>query len=542
MTSTPGATNRAATTPDATTPTSTTQPSTTPGATTSYDRVPYPSHAYSQTHPDRLATVATLLGMRPAPPKQCRLLELGCGAGTNLIAMAFHAPRSEFLGFDLAPSAIEEARVAVAELGLRNLRFEVADLRELPDDLGHFDYVVSHGVYSGVPAEARDALLAACARHLAPQGVGYVSYNAYPGWHIRDMVRGMVRFHVRTIDDPQEKIRQGRGLLQLLAQSCAGTPDVYRQMLAREVEYLARRTPFVFFHDTLSEVNHPVWFHEFVAHAARHGLQFLGEADWVEPNLQEFPQAVADGLAGAGGDRLLLEQYVDFVKCRAFRQTLLCRFPTELRSPEPSVVRALHVAAPVRPASATPDLASRSVEAFEAPKEGRVETDLPVLKAALVVLGRSWPRTLGFDALYAEAAELAGAREEERADLETALAALLYRTYCAGVSELHVEPRRTGSASSPRPRASALTIWQASTDRGVTTLCEGVGVVPDPRARTVLSLLDGTRDKAVLLRAANERVASLPAGTEGAEPLSSEDLESLLEKLVGLGLLLPDDA
>jgi hypothetical protein len=52
---------------------------------TSYDEVPYESYPFAQTHPDRLATVATLLGMQPAPVEQCRVLELGCASGGNLL-------------------------------------------------------------------------------------------------------------------------------------------------------------------------------------------------------------------------------------------------------------------------------------------------------------------------------------------------------------------------------------------------------------------------------------------------------------------------
>jgi hypothetical protein len=45
----------------------------------SYDKVLYPSYTRIQTHPDRLATIATLFGMTPAPVERCRMLELGCG-------------------------------------------------------------------------------------------------------------------------------------------------------------------------------------------------------------------------------------------------------------------------------------------------------------------------------------------------------------------------------------------------------------------------------------------------------------------------------
>lgn len=73
---------------------------------TSYDEVPYESYPFAQTHPDRLATVATLLGLRPAPVEQCRVLELGCAGGGNLIPMALTLPESTFVGIDLSARQI----------------------------------------------------------------------------------------------------------------------------------------------------------------------------------------------------------------------------------------------------------------------------------------------------------------------------------------------------------------------------------------------------------------------------------------------------
>ena len=55
-----------------------------------------------------------------------------------------------------------EASAAAGEIGLANLEFRQADVRELTSgSLGRFDYIVAHGVYSWVPADARDALLRA---------------------------------------------------------------------------------------------------------------------------------------------------------------------------------------------------------------------------------------------------------------------------------------------------------------------------------------------------------------------------------------------
>ena len=53
------------------------------------DAVPDTTFARQKTYPDRLAA-ATLFGMMPAPVKNCRLREIGCGDG------------SRFLGIDLA--------------------------------------------------------------------------------------------------------------------------------------------------------------------------------------------------------------------------------------------------------------------------------------------------------------------------------------------------------------------------------------------------------------------------------------------------------
>jgi hypothetical protein len=41
----------------------------------SYDAVPYSVSAFAQTRPDRLAAIATLFGMQPAPPDQCRAID-----------------------------------------------------------------------------------------------------------------------------------------------------------------------------------------------------------------------------------------------------------------------------------------------------------------------------------------------------------------------------------------------------------------------------------------------------------------------------------
>src|ERR1700732_3530971 len=109
-------------------------------ATESYDDVLYPSFTHSQTHPDRLATVAMLCGLRPTAVESCRVLELGCGDGGNLIPMALELTGSEFVGLDLAAIPIEKGNTTIESLGLTNIKLSRLDLMDLDSSLGEFDY------------------------------------------------------------------------------------------------------------------------------------------------------------------------------------------------------------------------------------------------------------------------------------------------------------------------------------------------------------------------------------------------------------------
>src|SRR5690348_18083107 len=72
------------------------------------DRYRYTSNAFAQSHPARLATVAAAFGIASAPATGCRVLELGCGDGSNLIPLAFYLPDSTCVGVDLARTRSEE--------------------------------------------------------------------------------------------------------------------------------------------------------------------------------------------------------------------------------------------------------------------------------------------------------------------------------------------------------------------------------------------------------------------------------------------------
>src|SRR5947207_2446253 len=153
-----------------------------------YGDVAYEGQSNAVSHPDRMAVVATMFGLTPPEVATCRVLELGCSAGANLLPMAETLPGAELVGCDLSPQAIAAARETAADAGIRNVVFVEGDLSTLPDALGEFDYLIAHGVYSWVPAPVRDAMFALAGRRLRSNGVMFVSYNVYPGCHVRKAV------------------------------------------------------------------------------------------------------------------------------------------------------------------------------------------------------------------------------------------------------------------------------------------------------------------------------------------------------------------
>src|SRR6202023_591674 len=136
-----------------------------------YDVVRYPNWPVPETHPATLGAFAALLGRRFAPFHACRVLEIGCGEGVNLMSMALGAPASEFVGIDLAEAPVAQGRATAEASGLANVTLRVQDIMQAGAALGEFDYIVAHGVYAWVPAPVRAALMRLVGKCLRTHGL-----------------------------------------------------------------------------------------------------------------------------------------------------------------------------------------------------------------------------------------------------------------------------------------------------------------------------------------------------------------------------------
>lgn len=485
-------------------------------APTVYDAVPYPTGTYAQTHPDRLATIATLFGMSPAPVDRCRVLEVGCGTGGNLIPMAFALPGSEFVGIDLAATAVAQGRVLIDRVGLKNIALLEKDLTQVTPDVGTFDYIIAHGIYAWVAPPVQDALLALCGALLAPQGVAFVSYNAYPGSHLRDMIREMMLYHVRGVADPGQRLAQAKELLGFLCRTWTDPGDV-RYWVGKQGENALQRDRDTLYHDELAEEFRPVYFHQFAAHAGRHGLQYLGESDFFTMGEGVLPPASVETIRQFGPDQILAkEQYMDFLKCRSFRQTLLCRKAVPLqRGIPPSIVERLLVETRVHPPVPSHDPESPEEVEYRTSKGATMSTGSVRIKRLMAQLGKAWPGPVPFRELAA------GQSAPEFADF-------ILKMYDSQIVDLRTWAPPFILDVRERPEASRLARVQLEV-RGLATNLRHIDLnLEDTRLRTLIRLLDGTRDRAALLR---------DLSADGKGPVAPTALDGALLEIARLALL-----
>jgi hypothetical protein len=95
--------------------------------------------------------------------------------------------------------------------------------------------------------------------NLSPSGVAYVSYNTYPGWHMRGMIRDMMLYRTRECANSKlaERVRQARALLDFLAQSVPGEDNPYGIRLKKELNLLRDKDDSYLLHEHLEEHNAP---------------------------------------------------------------------------------------------------------------------------------------------------------------------------------------------------------------------------------------------------------------------------------------------
>ncbi len=495
------------------------------GSGTSYDAHPYPGYAYWFTHPDHLYVTGTLYGLSPALPAAARVLELGCGDGGNVVAIAALLPGTTCVGIDLSDVQIASGRQLAAALGIANVTLHQGDLTTLVvrgeaasglGDLGEFDYIIAHGVYAWVPAAVRDALLACIKAHLAPNGVALVSYNALPGWNDLDPVRRLMKFHTDPVAEPAEKIRQAREVADWYAKAAAAMHPERAKLLERVGEVVAGASESLVRHDWLAEYHGATLFSDFAAHADQHGLAYLanaiqgrGQVHNLEPEVRELVERVPS--------RLRQQQYLDFFENTRFRTTALCHRGQWIDDPPPTeryAELAIESRMDVDPWAI--DTRSDAAVLLET-ASGFIEVAGKPFRVVLSALHRHRPRAVPMRVLFDEVSEvLAGMGLDGGLAQTPEGREALFRQFVGELSWLYLRelvhfwrdvPDVAGGLPE-RPRTGILQRTLAASRNHVTSLHHRhVALTDDQRA--LVPLLDGTRDRAGLAAAVGRSEAEV---------------------------------
>lgn len=472
-----------------------------------YSELPYLSLPHPATDPNRLELVGRLHGLQPPDHRTARVLELGCGDGGNLLAIAAAWPGSTCVGIDLTASAVERGSALAQRAGLTNVDLRVGDLLD-PDLLGpgeEFDYVLLHGLLTWVPDPVRAAALALTGRVLSPTGLALCDHGAVPGEHGWAAAKGLLRFGAGTRTDPVAAVAAARAALDLALELDLGGDPLHRRVLEEGRASLQGRSAYWVYHDDLNPAYTPFSVADMAGLCAAHDLAYVGEAthgQWwdVDRGLDELVRQVAPT-----PDPVQRQLVADLVCDPAFKSTVVCR------------ADAVWSRTPLAPAEGV-DLVAHATAAFV----GQVPDGVsPVARCILDAVADAGPRGASVHAAGAGAGS---------SPTDAAWAALgLFHYEWITLRRSH-PPVATSIAD--RPVAHRLARAQAELrSAACTTLAHGHVVVGDGLTHDVIRLLDGTREVEALADCLQE------AGHGGSRADLGEQAQLVVEELRATGVL-----
>jgi methyltransferase-like protein/precorrin-6B methylase 2 len=477
----------------------------------SYDELPYHSVLGYDFQPNALASLSALHGIKPPALKQARILELGCGDGTNIIAIAQSLPETQCVGIDISEKQLAIAQQTVDEIGLKNVTLKQLDLMDIDDSLGQFDYISVHGLFSWVPTEVQDKILSICNNNLAFNGLACISYNTLPGWNMLKTTLDMMRYHQQHIDNSsiENRITEARGLLQIAADIGQEQQSFYGVFLQERLQTLSQQSDDYLFHEYLEGINQPLYFHEFVTKLQQHELTYVTDVDFRQSlNIKTKHQHVFEQLAKR--DRITREQYHDFLFNRSYRSSILCHKEQQVNSDISwTQLAKLQIAANLIPETNISSLAVEPKPAyFKTHLNQRVEIKHTLTQAAVNYLGHLYPQPVVFDDLFKKVLEnmqLKNTTEANMAVYRQVLAEELLALYIDNVIELMAYMPAFVTEIGEYPVSSPLARWQLRNNKPMANLQCKTGELDGLTAHILLHL-DGQHSKDDLVNILNEQV------------------------------------
>ena len=321
----------------------------------SYDELTYKSAAFAQSSPYKLEACATLLGINPPPCKNAKVLEIGCSFGGNLIPFAVNNKDARVVGIDLSGEQIRRGKEIVKEIGLSNLELIHGDICEFKSD-EKFDYIIAHGVFSWVPDFVKDAILRVVRENLSQNGVAFISYNVYPGWKVKDILRDLMLLAAKDKDSTEERLKAAKEALLVYKEVLLKIDNeefekfMPIKSLITWIDDILSKDDFYVVHEFLEDINDPFYFKDFCEKIDKFDLAYLCDIDMKDVFVPDFGNALVDDFKNVHfADRIQSEQFLDILNMKLFRQSLIVHKNAfeviKAKQIGPSDINKLHVVA-----------------------------------------------------------------------------------------------------------------------------------------------------------------------------------------------------
>jgi SAM-dependent methyltransferase len=455
------------------------------------EEILYGDLAFFHTHPRHLAAVAALCGLPLPQVENCRVLEMGCGTGFNLLAMSQSLPNAQFVGVDLSEKQIQHGQQIARDIGNTRVDLRTANLTELDSTIGEFDFIIAHGLFSWVPPQVQNSILDIIQRHLSPTGIGYLSYNTYPGWNTRAILRDSMRFFAGN-GSSREHIQLAKESVKHLIDTLPEKDSPYQQILRSEYASIESEADYYLLHEHLVGPNQPLSITEFSNRLTEHNLKYLCESRY---GTNSFAQIGEDrtALDYVGNDLIQREQFHDLRWQRYFRQSLVVHAATQVSYTANPMNLArfwlhprVNLVEPIQPLEqAEHDLATHEDDGSE------MQIHNSMYRRILRKLHTAPGKRLSLAALHPEMVAELGADPGLQNTLRF-LSKIVAKGYCEELWYLYATEPNSKTKVDEQPFACPLIRWQTQQQSDITNRLHRTTKLNDFE-RDLVNKLDGTK-------------------------------------------------
>ncbi|KAJ6645024.1 hypothetical protein Bhyg_00225 [Pseudolycoriella hygida] len=500
-----------------------------------YEEVAYESYPYPFTTPYHLYTLAVLFGMKPTNVETARILELGCSSGGNLIPHAINYPKAHFVGIDLSKVQIDAANIHKKNLELENLEFLHCPITDINEELGKFDYIICHGIFSIASSHIQEKILEISSKNLAENGIAYISYNTLPGWNMVRTIREMMLYHGEMFSSVQDKIAQARSLLEFVNASLKDVNSPYSEILKNEASFLALQPDHYLRYEYLAENNTRYYFHEFMTKAKKNSLQYLSDCHISTMYLGNMPPKVAERLKEIN-DIVRTEQYLDFITNRRFRATLLCHDNIKLnRMINNEDITKFNLIFNIIPEKSLAEINLHSTEEekffYNGNKDSGINTSSPYMKALFYTFSENINNPISFEKLTISASKKLDGKKLPEIKAELIKNAM--RLVLQGFITITFEGNRN-QINFEQPTASRFILYQVlnTPNMWVTNLRHEL-IMIDSFEKFSLQYMDGKHTKKQIVEAMVQHIKNGELIANRQEQ-KVENVEEIITELEGL--------